>query len=123
MLESGGDLADYEDMKDKLSPFERVTYTYRSDAELASLWKEEITLAELISTTPSIKHRSINPFNCRTCSYQDLCFAELRGDDAEFIKTQLLHHQNPRRREKQRGSQWHHRRLKKQRTSNSYSRY
>lgn len=99
VIDEGLDPNDYLDMEEKLTPFERMTFTYRTERETRALWLEECRTASAIGSPERILYRSQNGFNCVRCSYLEPCQAELRGDDVEFIKEQLFTIR-PRRAEK-----------------------
>ena len=78
-----------EEMQDKLADIEwcRATYEYRNDETIKRIWAECV-----VPTTREVKkatnpkannYRSMYPWNCKMCQYQNLCQAELRGYDIE----------------------------------------
>ena len=88
---AGVDPEDYEEeMKPKLSDIEwyRATYEYRNSDTVQSVWEQSI-----VPTSWAIKKayktnnpRFVYPWNCKMCQYGNLCQAELRGHDAEFLR-------------------------------------
>lgn len=104
-IANGQDPNDYTDMIEKLSGIEffRATYEYRNSATITKMWEDVIVpVAELVSLSRNpVFHnevkfrRSLYPWNCKMCQYKDLCQAELRSHDADFIrKTQFTYHEH-----------------------------
>lgn len=93
-LEHGEDPAEYRpEMESKLAEIEwwRATKEYRSDEAVKRIWDEVIrpytcTVRGLRSASYAPSSRAMFPWNCRGCQYSELCQAELRGYDAEFIR-------------------------------------
>lgn len=93
----GLDPADYEEMEEKLSEIEwsRATYEIRNEETLQNIYNYVIgancteiwNLKSLIGHNPNIAVRKMYPWNCKLCQFKDLCQAELRGYDADYIKS------------------------------------
>lgn len=88
------DTTPYElEMKEKLRDIEwcRSTLEYRNEETINKIWDEcVIPVAKCIFSANKKKannFRSLYPWNCKMCQYQSLCQAELRGYDAEAIKS------------------------------------
>lgn len=93
VLAHGKNLDDYQDMLELLEGKENTFY------ERVFLPKPSDTMVEIITddfleSTREIQEkrkpaarctRSMTPFNCNTCEYRQLCEAEVRGLDTEFI--------------------------------------
>lgn len=82
---------DYADMKEKLSDVEffRATKEYRNDYTVKSVWdcvvvpvSKEINKCSKIGDSRST---SMFPMNCKMCQFAELCQAELRGYDVDYI--------------------------------------
>jgi len=97
VIEEGFDPADYLDMRDALSEFERFTTCHRSVIELEQTWAEVEAAAAKISEHHArldnmgperiSNLRRLNIMQCRGCQMQDLCLGELRGHDtAEILR-------------------------------------
>ena len=89
----GLDPVDYLDVKAKLKPFDVMTTHYRSNNELSAIWDELRTTERLIhhanladDIDTMVAPRRMHVMQCRTCSHQELCMAELRGHDSEHVK-------------------------------------
>lgn len=82
-----------EEMKEKLSDIEwyRATYEYRNPETVERIWKECVLPgAKAIKAAKgknACNFRSLYPWNCKMCQYQSLCQAELRGYDADYIRS------------------------------------
>lgn len=95
-LEHGEDPAEYrEEMVPKLGEIEwwRATKEYRSDETVQRIWDGVVVpysrMASTLRTGPCRRvgtERAMFPWNCRMCQFADLCQAELRGYDAEFLR-------------------------------------
>lgn len=79
-----------EEMVEKLSEIEwyRATYEYRNEGTIKRMWDEIV-----IPTSKMVKaaytkenHRFMYPWNCKMCQYKDLCQAELRDHDADYLR-------------------------------------
>lgn len=100
LLAHGLDPADYEeDMKPKLAEvvFERWDKAFRGEAEINAVWNDVIVPA---SQAISRKHkkiwRALNYMACNGCSMRELCLAELRGYDTEWLlATDYIDKNNP----------------------------
>lgn len=83
----------YEEMFPKLAEIEwfRETHEYRNKPTVDNIWKSIVipnSRAVKSAHSPKAKnYPSMYPWNCKMCQYRDLCQAELRGYDVEFIKT------------------------------------
>lgn len=88
------DPEDYrKEMQEKLADIEwfRATYEYRNSETVDRIWNQCV-----LPGAKSIKaargknasnFRSLYPWNCKMCQFQSLCQAELRGYDADYIRT------------------------------------
>lgn len=90
-VEHGVDPEPYrEEMQEKLADIEwyRATYEYRNEETIERIWRECIkpVAREIKKARTVINYRSLYPWNCMMCQYKNLCQAELRGYDAEFIR-------------------------------------
>lgn len=91
--EHGQKSEDYAEMQEKLSDIEwcRATYEYRNPETIEEIWKEcVLPVAKAIKASHGKKadnYRSLYPWNCKLCQYQSLCQAELRGYDADAIRS------------------------------------
>lgn len=89
---AGGDPNEYEEeMKPKLADIEwfRPTYEYRNPETVQRIWEQSITPASwaIKKAYKSNNPRFVYPWNCKMCQYGDLCQAELRGHDADFLRS------------------------------------
>lgn len=91
------DPADYaEEMQEKLADIEwfRATYEYRNPDTVSNIWNEIVVPASYAvksAHTNAKKNRRnprhMYPWNCaHGCQFQDLCLAELRNHDADFLR-------------------------------------
>jgi hypothetical protein len=90
------DPADYaEEMQEKLADIEwfRATYEYRNPDTVSNIWNEIVVPASYAvksAHTNAKKNRRnsrhMYPWNCKMCQFQDLCLAELRNHDADFLR-------------------------------------
>jgi len=90
---------DYLDVRDKLKPFDVLTTIYRAPEELENIRRELNATGHaigafglMLDTHYAVAPRRLHVMQCRTCNYQDLCLAELRGHDAEHVRE--LHYTN-----------------------------
>lgn len=79
LIAEGLDPNDYQDMRDKLSDFERLSFTLRTPEEAEGMWSEFVGMASLMAQNKLPIFRRMNPYNCKGCSYKDLCMERLRG--------------------------------------------
>lgn len=93
LMEHNQDPEDYKnEMIPKLADIEwfRATYEYRNRETVERIWKKCVVPAasriRKAYNPKAINYPSVYPWNCKMCQYQDLCQAELRGYDADFIK-------------------------------------
>lgn len=83
----------YLEMEEKLRDIEwfRPTYEYRNTPTIKKIWNDcVLPAARAVSKARSSKvkkYRSMYPWNCKMCQFQSLCQAELRGYDADAIRT------------------------------------
>ena len=81
-----------EEMQEKLADIEwfRATYEVRNEKFVDNVWEQVVVpLARAVrSEYKKPKHsRYMYPWNCfHTCQYKDLCQAELREHDADFLR-------------------------------------
>ena len=99
LIEAGLDPADYSDMEGKLAGVEmsREIREVRSDEMLERVWAQVV-----VPTANDVHyHRrlhgrgesracvpALDPMRCRLCPYAELCQAELRGYDADFVRAE-----------------------------------
>ena len=82
-----------EEMEEKLADIEwfRATYEYRNPETVERMMKECVEPAtravRFAKNHNANNYRSLYPWNCKMCQFKDLCQAELRGYDAQYIKT------------------------------------
>lgn len=89
---AGVDPEDYEEeMKPKLSDIEwyRAAYEYRNSDTVQSVWEQSVVPASwaVKRAYKANNPRFVYPWNCKMCQYGNLCQAELRGHDAEFLRS------------------------------------
>lgn len=92
LRDHGLDPADYAEMEEKLADVElhRATFEFRSEETMRHVWEEVI-----VPSAYAIRraHRddvrkvpAMFPWNCKGCAFTELCQAELRGYDADWIR-------------------------------------
>lgn len=87
VLAAGMNPDDYEEMKDKLSEFQRLDFTFRTFKEVRGVWLDvERAILDIDNPSGLPIYRSMNSFNCRMCSYTDLCMEQLRGNDTLWLQ-------------------------------------
>lgn len=94
-IEHGQDPEDYYlEMEEKLRDIEffRPTYEYRNMPTIKKIWTEcVVPAARAVGKARNNKRvknfRSMYPWNCKMCQFQSLCQAELRGYDADAIRS------------------------------------
>lgn len=79
LLEAGLDPADYAEMEDKLSDFEQLDQTLRTEQECFNIWNDRIDLLYNMVEGTLPKTRVLNPRTCKTCEYSELCMEQVRG--------------------------------------------
>lgn len=90
---AGGNPDDYEEeMKPKLADIEwfRPTYEYRNSITVDRIWEQSIVPASWAIKRAHNNPRNprfVYPWNCKMCQYGNLCQAELRGHDADFLRS------------------------------------
>lgn len=87
----GANPAMYEaEMKEKLSDIEwyRSTFEYRNMETVKNMWNQVIIPATYaVKAAKNRKNRRhLYPWNCKMCQFKDLCQAELRNHDANFLR-------------------------------------
>ena len=86
----GLDPADYAEMEEKLADVEwfRETREYRSDDTVREIWDQIVVPAAwgVRRSSKGGNRRAMFPWNCRGCQFRELCQAELRGYDADFVR-------------------------------------
>ena len=81
-----------EEMKEKLADIEwcRPTLEYRNEETVKRIWDECVKPAargiKSAHGKKAVNFRSLYPWNCKMCSYQSLCQAELRDYDADGVR-------------------------------------
>lgn len=92
LLDRGLDPDEYDEMKTKLADVEmsRATFEYRNPDTVRAVWREVIVpSAYAIRRAYRDDVRKVPamfPWNCRGCAFTELCQAELRGYDADWIR-------------------------------------
>jgi len=95
VIENGLDIADYEDMKDKLKDVEfiRLSRAFRTHEELQRTWDtvfiRSVKQIKTQSTSFEPPPRSIGFMNCNNCKFRDICIEDLKGRDTEDLKNQF----------------------------------
>nr|DAO63031.1 MAG TPA: PD-(D/E)XK nuclease superfamily protein [Caudoviricetes sp.] len=89
---NGGDPEDYrEEMEPKLADIEwfRPTLEYRNPETVLRIWDQAVVPASwAVKRAYKAKNsRFMYPWNCKMCQYGELCQAELRNHDAEFLRS------------------------------------
>lgn len=91
---------DYADMKEKLEAREmvRLHISYHSMTELENIWRCVVEPSARQMLNPRRRHfaRSLGPRACNGCWCRSLCFAELRGDDVDYIIETQFQPRKPR---------------------------
>lgn len=83
----------YLEMEEKLRDIEwfRPTYEYRNMPTIKKIWNDcVLPAARAVAKARNKKvkkYRSMYPWVCKMCQFQSLCQAELRGYDADAIRT------------------------------------
>jgi hypothetical protein len=84
-----------EEMREKLSEIEwfRPTYEYRNPDTVEKIWNGivvptsyAIKSAHTKANKKSRNLRAMYPWNCKMCQFKDLCLAELRNYDADYLR-------------------------------------
>ena len=104
LLDAGLDPHDYADMEVKLSgvSMSREVRELRSDVMLDRVWSQVVEpmalrvqyrrgQAESTGDPSGVADMcvpALDPFRCRVCPYSELCQAELRGYDADFVRAE-----------------------------------
>lgn len=88
--ERGLDPADYAEMEEKLADVEwfRATLEYRNADTVRRIWDGIVVPASwgIRRAAMGGNRRALFPWNCRGCQFRELCQAELRGYDADFVR-------------------------------------
>jgi len=99
VLAMGLDPADYAEMEYKLANVEffRLTYSHRSIEEIEGTWENVRNIAAEMKFLESghlgpIRNLKPGPMGCASCSMKELCLAELRGEDADYIRKSRYRH-------------------------------
>lgn len=99
LIAAGLDPADYTEMEGKLAGVEmsREIREVRSDEMLERVWVQIVMPTALevrrrrewqTAGVPMQCVPALDPMRCRLCSYAELCQAELRGYDADFVRAE-----------------------------------
>jgi len=92
LIDHGQDPSDYAEMEQKLANVElsRATFEYRNEDTVRRVWSEVIVpSAYMIRRAHRDDVRKVPamfPWNCKGCAFTELCQAELRGYDADWIR-------------------------------------
>lgn len=94
--EHGDDPAKYKaEMQEKLADIEwyRATYEFRNDETVKNMWNKivvpsayAIKTARAQAEKGKKQKRHMYPWNCKMCQFKDLCQAELRNHDADYLR-------------------------------------
>ena len=84
-----------EEMQEKLSDIEwfRPTFEYRNNETIKNMWNGIVVPASYAVKSAYTKakskknQRNLYPWNCKMCQFKDLCQAELRNHDADFLRS------------------------------------
>lgn len=91
VMDNGLNPADYQDMLDKVKGntfFKRIFLPKPNEALVQSVVSDFFdTAEEIASSTSSVRNMTKD---CKMCSYYQLCSAEVRGLDSDFIRKQLF---------------------------------
>lgn len=93
LLDNGLNVNDYLDVKNSLSPFQRIDRYYRTPKEVKAAWENVRLVAQLLLNQQASDQwpRNLNPFNCQGCWLKTYCLADLRGHDTDFLaKTEYM---------------------------------
>lgn len=83
----------YAAMEEKLADikFYKATFEYRNDNTIKNMWDEVVIPASRAvqkARNPKTKNnRFLYPWNCKMCQFRELCQAELRDHDADFLRS------------------------------------
>lgn len=95
VIENGLDVADYEDMQDKLKDMEfiKLSRAFRTHEELERTWDtvfvRSVNQIKNQTLLPEPPPRSIGYMNCNFCQFRDICIEDLKGRDTEDLKNQF----------------------------------
>ncbi len=87
--EKGLNPDDYIEMQDKLSEIEfwRMSYAYRNQREVDAIWESCVeTVAHEISGRGPKVSRTIRHTACKSCSFANYCWEQMRGGDLQFLE-------------------------------------
>ena len=84
-------------MKLRANPFDHMTTHVRSADELEAIWQEAEMAASHIYGAHVLQGvnpgsgsvRRLHVMQCRSCRFQELCMAELKGYDATHIRNEM----------------------------------
>lgn len=93
-----------EEMQEKLSDIEwfRPTFEYRNNETIKNMWNGIVVPASYAVKSAYTKakskknQRNLYPWNCKMCQFKDLCQAELRNHDADFLRSSEYVHRSHR---------------------------
>lgn len=99
-IENDQNPEDYEDMREKLAEtrWSQIIREYRSDETLERMLEEVVLPTALrIDGCLNLQRRgydqvyikSMYPFNCKMCTFAELCQSDLRGYDSEYLLTSM----------------------------------
>lgn len=96
LIEAGLDPEDYAEMEGKLSGVEmsREIREVRSDEMLERVWAQVVEPTAIrvsnsrLMGEAGVTVPALDPMRCRLCPYAELCQAELRGYDADFVRAE-----------------------------------
>jgi hypothetical protein len=83
----GLDPNDYADYIADLKPFDRISYAYRGPEQVAQIWKELNTHADMMAAAETSRTfpRAAHPYGCRGCTHRTFCESDLLGEDTEWL--------------------------------------
>jgi hypothetical protein len=79
-------------MQEKLADIEwfRPTYEYRNEETVKNMWEQVVVPAskaiKKAAGPKAVNNRFLYPWNCKMCQFKNLCQAELRNHDAEYLR-------------------------------------
>jgi hypothetical protein len=101
LIANGLDPKQYLEMREKLDVvFHQEDRVYHADEEVDAAWNQIVLpVARSINREADRPYRTMNVINCNGCWARDICLAELRGDDIEFLlQTKYVDMENPQAR-------------------------
>lgn len=108
--EGGFKLEDYADIIDSLRDrettfFQRVILPNPPKRMVEEIVEDFRITTVMIQKLEGIAPRNMSQFNCKTCEFKELCEAEMRGHDSEFVKKTKYEDRDPYRRDDRDGTE------------------